>query len=319
MRRLGSRLAMALVGGAILVAYLGAAALVAGFLVALWRSLADPLVTLAAGVATALTLGYLNYRSGTAGLLAGLDAVALRRERTPGVYARLDRLCRTFDIEPPDLVLVRTGTPNALALGDARRGVVAVDPALLRLLSGEEFEAVLAHELAHLEGNHGLRQALATGLLQAVVGVSLVVAVPAVVIVAGVARTAAWFGGRPHRVGPFGRAHVLLGRLAAFALVTLTLLARARSRRSEFRADDRAAAVTGNPLALARALRKMERAATPGWGLFLPPYAREEREKREDPVARALATHPSTDERVERLLARSAEDEPRRWRHVRIE
>jgi heat shock protein HtpX len=57
--------------------------------------------------------------------------------------------------------------------------------------------------------------------------------------------------------------------------------------------------VTGRPLALARALRKIERAGQPGGGLLSPLYVHAEEE---DPLTRLLSTHPPMDARVERLV-----------------
>ncbi|MEM4780176.1 MAG: M48 family metalloprotease [Halalkalicoccus sp.] len=79
-----------------------------------------------------------------------------------------------------------------------------------------------------------------------------------------------------------------------------TALVRARTRRREFAAADRAAEVTGDPLALARALRRIERAAQPRVGPFRIPV-----EPEEHPLERVLSTHPPTDERVERLAERA--------------
>ena len=86
----------------------------------------------------------------------------------------------------------------------------------------------------------------------------------------------------------------------------------ALSRRREFAADDRAAAVTGDPLA--RALRKIERATGGPWELLSQLYVRGE----EDTCLRdLLSTHPDTDRRVERLRERARRGEGTRPVRVR--
>ncbi|MFP4212041.1 MAG: M48 family metallopeptidase, partial [Alkalispirochaeta sp.] len=85
------------------------------------------------------------------------------------------------------------------------------------------------------------------------------------------------------------------GLFAGFVLATL--VTRSRSRGRELAADDRAAEVTGDPIALARALRRIERAAEPTWS-FAPFSTYKETD---EAAERWLSTHPSTDERVERL------------------
>jgi len=93
-------------------------------------------------------------------------------------------------------------------------------------------------------------------------------------------------------------------RLAAgliVGFVLATLLVRARSRNREFAADDRAAGVTGDPLALARALRRIQQATEPAWPFAPLSTHRETGES----IERWLSTHPSVDERIERLRRRA--------------
>jgi heat shock protein HtpX len=88
--------------------------------------------------------------------------------------------------------------------------------------------------------------------------------------------------------------------MVGFTALTLVLLA--HSRRREFTADDRAASVTGNPLALARTLRKIERATKLRWGMTSPLYVHRDDERA---LTRLLSTHSAMDERVERLIERA--------------
>ena len=104
-------------------------------------------------------------------------------------------------------------------------------------------------------------------------------------------------------------------------IVAPTLALQAYARRREYVADDRAVAVLDDPLALAWELKKIQRASEPGWGLFswlLPDRQRTERTRLE----RAFASHPPTDERVDRVreaaTATGSNPGSGRWRHVEI-
>lgn len=308
---------MAAVGALLLALYLTAAYVSYRALALVWSSGLDlPTAVALLGGLTAL-LGYLNYRFGVARLLAGLDAVELPTWRAPELYRRRDRLCERFDVSPPRLLVTRTPTPNAFAFGDGDEGVVVFDRTLLRMLDIDELETILAHELAHLESGDSLVQSLAYSAAQTAVGLVAVALLPVALLVTGVARANAWARGRPleRSNGPADRLRGGVGRVLVLLVVGFTLALRAYSRRREFAADDRAVAATGKPAALASALRKIERASRPGRGLFAPLYAREE----ERPLERLLSTHPSTDDRIERLRARARTERRRRERSIPID
>jgi heat shock protein HtpX len=117
----------------------------------------------------------------------------------------------------------------------------------------------------------------------------------------GIDRGIAWVLGQP-RQSQHGLAalfwwgiQVCLG--AVLALLTLGVLA--YSRRREFVADRRGATVSGKPVALARALVKIDRATDPRSGLLSFLYVQRDRT---DETRRLLSTHPPVSERVERLL-----------------
>jgi heat shock protein HtpX len=301
MRRFGLRLLMAAVGLSLLVLYLGVAYVGFVVLATVFSSRTDLLTTAAlVGVLTFL-FGFLSYRFGTAQMLASLDAVELDRRRGAGLYQRLDWLTARMDVETPTVFVARMRLPNAMAIGTARRGALVVDQSLLWLLSPVEFEAILAHELSHLESHDGLVQTLAYSAMRTLVGLVLVVLLPFVLVVTGLAQGFGWLNGRPTEwtTSPFGRLRERIGQAVALLLVALTLLVRAHSRRREFAADERATEVTGDPLALARALRRIERASQPMWGLRSPLtiYGTEETH-----LGRLLSTHPPMDDRVQRLV-----------------
>ncbi|WP_050032184.1 M48 family metallopeptidase [Halorubrum halophilum] len=310
MSRLAFRAAAAVVGVALLALYLTAALFVADLLRAAWAARPDLPVLLALLAAGALASAYLSYRLGTAQLLANLEGDRVPRERAPDLHRRIDSLAARMDLARPNLYVTDARTPNAFAVGGGSDGgALVIDRSLFRLLSPREMEAILAHELAHLEGNDGFAIAMADGVGRSLVGIATVAALPALLALSGLAAASGWIRGRPSdRSGLFARLHhALAGGLFA-GFVVATLVSRSRSRKREFAADDRAAEVTGDPIALARALRRIERAAEPSWPLA--PFSTHKRT--DEPAERWLSTHPSTDERVERLRQTAESQGPTR-------
>lgn len=290
----GRRVLFALVGVTVLFGYVAAAGVVLVGLYALFSLGVDVPSALVVAAAVTLTLGYLSYRHGTARVLAELDAVPLSPRRAPGAYRRLQRLADRMGIDPPTLYVARMAAPNAVSLGGPG-GAVVLDDALFRILDAEEFEAVLAHELAHIERRDSLLQTLAYTVGRTLVGFLAVLVLPAALLARGVSRLLAWTRGAPASRSGLA-VHERVGRVVLVAVVALTLLVRARSRQREFAADDRAVAVTGNAAKLASALRKLQRAQEPS-GLFGLLYRRES----DRDAHRWLSTHPAFDERIERL------------------
>lgn len=316
MRRVGLRALTAFVGVALLAVYAGVAYLSYRLLAAVWLARGDLLAVVAWTTGLTVAFGYLSYRFGTRRLLARLDAVELPRSRAPGAYRRLDGLCERMNAGRPRLLVARLGGPNAMAVSASGGNAVVVDRSLFGLLTGAEFEALLAHELAHLERRDSLVQTLAYSAGQSLVWFVVVLALPVVVVAAGVRRALGWLRGRPP-AGPAAPGAGLrrrVGQVVMVAFTALTLLTLAHSRRREFAADDRAADLT-DPLALARALRKIERASQPRWRLLSPLTVRGEED---GPVTRLLSTHPSMDDRVDRLVARAEREFERPTGRVRV-
>lgn len=304
MAQFAVRLVMVLVGLSLLALYLLAAV---GTLVVLqWLVAAQPspLVTLAAILVGMAVVGYVSYRAGTARLLADLDAVAVSRRRAPALHRRLDRLVARMAVDRPTLCVADIGAPNALSIDTHRGGTIVLDRRLLGLLTGDELEGILAHELAHAESNDSRLKTLAASAMQSVVGVALLLLLPVTLVLTGLARAIAWARGSPttweRTVPGIARRGLELAVLVLLSVLTLALLA--HSRRREFAADRRAAEVTGDPLALARALHKIDRAANPRWSILTPLYVQGDEE---GPLTRLLSTHPPVEERIEQLLQRS--------------
>ncbi|MFC6963707.1 M48 family metallopeptidase [Halocatena marina] len=288
---------------------------------ALLTSSSLPSVLLFAG-SMALVFGYLSYRTSTKRLLSRLPVTALSQSRAPSIHASVDRLTQRMRLDRPEIYTARLGQPNAFALGS---GTLVIDHSLVRLLTPTELEGVLAHEFAHLEGYDSLLRMLVMSILRMVTSFVLVMLVPFVVVVFLGCWGLSLVVDRPLRgpksVGNGFRRGVI--RLVIGLLIAPTLALQAYSRRREYAADQRAVAILDDPLALARALKKIQRASEPGWGLFSWLLPTHDRQTEQTPLERALASHPPTDERISRVReaasATGTSSETSHWRHIEID
>jgi heat shock protein HtpX len=304
---------MAGVGLSLLVGYGLAAWFVYSLLLWFWKS-RPPLGTTIVVVGVAILLfAYLSYQYGTNRLLASVDAVDIQRERAPELYRRADRLAGNMRIETPRLLVADLSVPNALSLGSRTDGAVVLDRSLFRLLSPAELEGLLAHEFAHLESRDSLVQTLAYSGLRTLVGIVTVLLLPVTLFLTGLAQGVAWIRGRPTRwaEGSLGQLRLLVGNGIVVLFFLLTLVLRAHSRRRELAADDRAASVTDDPLALARALTKIDRVRDPDWSLLSPLYTRGDED---GTLGQVFSTHPAVNERIERLRERARATDRQRVR-----
>ncbi|WP_224448845.1 M48 family metallopeptidase [Haloprofundus salilacus] len=292
------------VGLSLLAFYAVLALLTYQFLLLLWSVRPDPAVSVALVSAVVLLTAWANYRFGVPRLLASVDAMPLAPERAPALYRRLDALCDRMEIATPAVYVARLAAPNAFALGGPRDGIVVVDRSLFRMLSADEFEALLAHELAHLEGYDGLVQMFAISALRTVVGVLALALLPVALFFEGVARATAWVRGTPTAT-PLSNDEYGAAGVVTLVAVGLTLFVRAYSRRREFAADDRAVEVTGRPLSLARALHRLQQATESPLSLFFGMPTPTPAPADDTQLGRLLSTHPPLEARIERLVKKA--------------
>ncbi len=231
--------------------------------------------------------------------LAMYRAQPVTREQLPRAYEIVERLTQKIGIPMPKMYVIPTESPNAFATGrNPNHASVAVTEGILNLLTDEELEGVLAHELGHVRNRDILISSIAATLAGAITFL---------------ARMGFWFGGMGssddrERGGGFGALLMLI-----LAPIAATLIQLAVSRSREYEADASGAHFTGNPYALASALQKLDAysrrtpmAATPSTAhLFIvaPKLLGVD-------FASLFSTHPPIAKRIERLTGRPAEFQP---------
>jgi len=162
----------------------------------------------------------------------------------PELYAMVDRLRQRAGLPMPTLAVAPQMQPNAFATGrDPEHAVVCVTEGILRTVSRDELEGVLAHELAHIKNRDMLLMTVTATLAGAI---------------SNLAHFGFFFGGGrdDDDRNPFAALAMLL--LAPVAAMVIQM---AVSRQREFKADAVGAGISGRPLSLASALRKLEAGA----------------------------------------------------------
>ncbi len=184
--------------------------------------------------------------------LASAQAHEVSPAEAPMLFRLADRLALQYAVPRPRVYVSPDPSPNAFATGrNPSHAAICVNDGLLRILDEEELYGVLAHEFGHVRNRDIL--------------ISSVVAVLAgtITLIANVAQWGLMFGGyggRDDRQQGAGSAIVgLLMIIVAPIAALLIQLAISRSR--EYQADRTGAEFSGDPLALASALRKLERAS----------------------------------------------------------
>ena len=222
--------------------------------------------------------------------IAAAQAQEVTPAEAPMLYRLADRLAVQYGVPRPKVYVSPDPSPNAFATGrNPKHAAIVVNQGLLHILDEEELYGVLAHEFGHVRNRDIL--------------ISSVAAVLAGTITT-IAQFGLWFGGGRDDRGqsPFGPIVALLTVILAPLAALLIQLAVSRSR--EYQADRTGAEVSGDPMALASALRKLERATEIVPSQTVQPafaHLYIVNPLKGQGLAGLFSTHPPIEERIRRL------------------
>lgn len=242
----------------------------------------------------ALAMNFFSYWFSDKLIVKLYKAQEIQQADAPQLWEIVAHLASRARLPMPRVYIIPSEQPNAFATGrNSKHAAVAVTTGIIEILDWKELEGVIGHELAHIKHNDIL-----TGTIAATIAGAITY----------LAQMAYWL--------PIGRSDSRNGNpfVALLLLVTAPIAAgliqMAISRSREFEADAGGATISGNPLALANALRKLEAGAratpmnnaTPATAhLFqVSPFSGRHG------ISNLFSTHPSTVERIRRLEAMAA-------------
>jgi heat shock protein HtpX len=242
----------------------------------------------------AVIINFFSYWFSDRIVLKMYRAREISRSEDPELYDIVSELAERAGLPMPKVYICPQDTPNAFATGrNPKHAAVAVTQAIRRMLTREELAGVLGHELAHVQ-----HRDILIGSIAAVIA-------GAITFMASMARWALIFGGvgggRGENRGEGNIiAYIVMMILAPIAAMLIQM---AISRSREYSADAAGAKISGNPLGLASALKKLQIAnkqlpmqanpSTAHMFIMNPLSARG--------IQNLFSTHPSTEDRIERL------------------
>jgi heat shock protein HtpX len=201
--------------------------------------------------AVACGMNFFSYWYSDKIILKMYKAREVSETENPAFYGMVRRLARQANMPMPKVYLIPSEGPNAFATGrNPQNAAVAATEGIMHILSAEELEGVMAHELAHVQNRDTLISTIAATFAGAIS------------MLGSMLQWAAIFGaGRGEDEEEGGG---LLGGLAMAIIAPMAamLIQMAISRSREYLADASGARICGKPLALANALRKLQQAAT---------------------------------------------------------
>ncbi|NRF66686.1 zinc metalloprotease HtpX [Aquincola sp. S2] len=239
----------------------------------------------------ALAMNFFSYWFSDKIVLRMYNAREVDDSSAPQFVAMVRELAQRAGLPMPRVYIIDEQAPNAFATGrNPSHAAVAATSGIIRALTPRELRGVMAHELAHVKHRDILISTISATMAGAI---------------GMLANFAMFFGGRSDDGRP---ANPLVGLLVAIlAPIAAALIQMAISRAREFEADREGAEIAGDPQSLASALQKIQRYAQ---GIPLPTAERHPETAQMmimNPLSAGglrglFSTHPSTEERVERLL-----------------
>lgn len=240
----------------------------------------------------ALGMNFFSYWFSDKMVLRMYNAQEVDAQTAPQFYRMVQELAANAGLPMPRVYLINEDAPNAFATGrNPQHAAVAATTGILRVLTERELRGVMAHELAHVQHRDILISTISATMAGAI---------------GMLANFAMIFGGRDEEGRPVNPVVSIL--VMILAPIAASLIQMAISRAREFEADRGGAEISGDPAALANALQKIHRYAQ---GIPLE-TAEAHPETAQMMIMNPLSgrglsglfsTHPSTEERVERLMA----------------
>jgi len=223
-------------------------------------------------------------------VLRSYRAQVVTAAEAPELYEMVDRLRQRAGLPMPTVAIAPHDQPNAFATGrNPEHAVVCVTSGIMRSLTREQLEGVIAHELAHIKNHDMLLQTITATMAAAITNL---------------AHFAMFFGGSDDEDrNPLAAIAMMLLAPIAAMIVQMAI-----SRQREFKADAVGAQISGKPLALAGALERLERGAQAIPMHVAPAVAPLAQVNplaavRGGGIAKLFSTHPPMAERIAKLQA----------------
>lgn len=238
----------------------------------------------------ALVYTLITYYTGSSLALAVNGAKEIAKADNPRLWRIVENLAITDGLPMPRVFIIDDPAPNAFATGrDPNKAAVCATTGILDMMTDNELEGVMAHELGHVK-NYDIRIAMVAFALVAVVS-----------LLADIMLRIAWFNDRDDDSN--NQLFFIIGIIAAIvAPIIAALIQLAISRQREYLADATGAMTTRYPEGLASALGKIQQSgsvlkrqnASTSHLFFANPM-------KKHPIANLFSTHPPIEERIKRL------------------